>query len=145
MTSTRLLIGTATFALLSAAAAEAAPAYVKTTVNLRSGAGTQNEIIAKIPGGSLVDAANCTDWCEVEWQGKTGYAIASALDRSGRVPVQRPAPRAYSANAGEVVVGPPVYSAPPVYYGPPVYYPYRPYYWGYRPYRYGGPRRWRYW
>jgi len=137
MTVTRHTIYAAAFALLSTATAEAAPAFVTTTVNLRSGAGTDNEIIAKIPGGSLVDAANCTEWCEVEWQGKKGFAIASAIDRSGRVPVRRMPPRAYPPESDVVVVGPPEYYGPPVYY-----YPYRPYYWRYRPYRYWGHRRW---
>ncbi len=72
---------------LTSAAANAAPAYVKSTVNLRSGAATTNEIVAKIPAGSLVEANNCSEWCEVTWQGKSGFAIKSALDTSGRVPV----------------------------------------------------------
>jgi uncharacterized protein YraI len=139
MTSTRLLICAATFTLLSVASVAAAPAYVRTTVHLRAGAGTDKEILAKIPGGSLVDATNCTDWCEVDWQGKKGFAIATALDRSGRVPTRPAAPRAYAPPPGYAVV------EPPVYYGPPVYYPrYRPYYWG-GPLRYWGYRRWRYW
>ena len=90
MTPTRLTICAATLVLLSAASATAEPAYVASTVNLRAGAGTGNEIVAKIPGGSLVDAANCSEWCEVEWQGKKGFAIATALDRSGRVPGRAP-------------------------------------------------------
>ena len=65
MTRSRLTICTATLVLLSAASAAAEPAYVASTVNLRAAAGTGNEIVAKIPGGSLVEAANCTDWCEV--------------------------------------------------------------------------------
>ena len=89
MTPTRLTICAATLVLLSAASAAAEPAYVASTVNLRAGAGTSNEIVAKIPAGSLVDATNCSDWCEVEWQGKKGFAIATALDRSGRVPAPR--------------------------------------------------------
>ena len=84
MTPTRLSICAAALVLLSAASRGAEPAYVTSTVNLRAGAGTDNEIVAKIPAGSLVDATNCTDWCEVEWQGKKGFAIATALDRSGR-------------------------------------------------------------
>jgi uncharacterized protein YraI len=133
MSSTRLMTCAATFVLLSVVSAAAAPAYVTKTVNLRVGAGTNNEIIAKIPGGSLVDAANCTDWCEVDWQGKKGFAIASAIDRSGRVPVRRAAPRVYGAPEEYAVVVPPrVYYRPPVYY----YYGYRPYYWGYRRWRY---------
>jgi uncharacterized protein YraI len=140
MTSTRLLACAATFALLSVGSAAAAPAYVLTTVNLRAAAGTGNEIVAKIPGGSLIDATNCTEWCEVEWQGKKGFAIASAIDRSGRVPVRRAAPRADIAPEQYAIVAPPrVYYRPPVYY-----YGYRPYYWG-GPGPYWGYRRWRYW
>ena len=140
MTSIRLLICAATFTLLSVACVAAAPAYVRTTVHLRAGAGTDKEILAKIPGGSLIDATNCTEWCEVEWQGKKGFAIASAIDRSGRVPVQRAAPRADAAPEQYAIVAPPrVYYRPPIYY-----YGYRPYYWG-GPLRYWGYRRWRYW
>lgn len=154
MKTMRLALGAALLAF-SAMQASAAPAYVTSTVNLRSAAGTTNEIVAKIPGGSLVDATNCNDgWCEVDWQGKKGFAIQTVLDMSGKVPVRRAAapPRSYAAGATvddeyvpiappAAVVGPPV-----VYYGG-----YRPYWgYGYRPYRYGygyrygyrGYRRW---
>jgi uncharacterized protein YraI len=110
----------------------AKPAYVATTVNLRAAPGTGNEIVVKIPGGSLVDADNCTDgWCAVTWQDKSGFAIQSALDLSGRVPRRAGPPPGYVGRPEEVEVGPPVYYGPP----PPVYYPgpyYGPYYRGYR-------------
>jgi uncharacterized protein YraI len=132
ITSTQLLTCAATLVMLSIGPAAAAPAYVLTTVNLRAGAGTNNEIVAKIAGGSLIDATNCTEWCEVEWQGKKGFAIASAIDRSGRVPIRRAAPRIVDAPEEYAIVAPPrVYYRPPVYY-----YGYRPYYWGYRRWRY---------
>jgi len=136
MTSTRLTICATALTLLSAAPGVASPAYVTSTVNLRSGAGTNNEIVAKIPGGSLVDATNCTDgWCEVDWQGKKGFAIATVLDMSGRVPVGRAAPRYRGPVYEEYLpVRPRVYYAPPVYY-----YPYSPYGRGY------GYRYWRRW
>jgi hypothetical protein len=145
---TRLAICAATL-MLSAAAAVADPAYVTSTVNLRSAAGTTNEIIGKIPAGSLVDATNCTDWCEVEWQGKNGFAIATALDRSGRVPSPRAATRRGPPPNGSAVIEDDDYVpiAPPAVYGAPVpyYYGYRPYYgYGYRG-GYGyrrGYRRW---
>ena len=123
--------------MISAASASAAPAYVMTNVNMRSGPGTTNEIVTKIPGGSLVDANNCKDgWCEVSWQGKNGFAIQTALDLSGRVPSRpstayRPAP-VYPGY---------IESSPPVYYGPAPYY-----YYGPRYRYYGGPYwRRRYW
>jgi uncharacterized protein YraI len=81
------------FVLLSVTSATAEPAYVTSAVNLRSAAGVTSEIVAKIPGGSLVETANCGEWCEVEWQGKKGFAIATSLDRSGRVPPRRTAKR----------------------------------------------------
>jgi hypothetical protein len=157
----RLTICAASLVLVSALSATAEPAYVASTVNLRAGAGTGNEIVAKIPGGSLVEASNCSDWCEVEWQGKKGFAIATALDRSGRVRATRAAPRtaprqaasapgpgAYVEEDEYVPIAPPtVYAAPdPYYYGYGYGYRYRPYYgwrggYGYRR-GYGYRGRW---
>jgi uncharacterized protein YraI len=118
----------------------AKPAYVASTVNLRAAPNTSSEVVSKIPGGSLIDADNCTDgWCAVNWQGKSGFAIQTALDMSGRVPQQRAAQRRPYPVQGEVYEdqGPADYvaEAPPVYYAPrPYYYGYGPYYrsWGYR-------------
>jgi len=123
-------------ALAVMTAAMAKPAYVASTVNLRAAPGTTSEVITKIPGGSLVNADNCTDgWCAVTWQEKRGFAIQTSLDMSGRVPARRVADG--SGPRG------PVYSEgpdEPEYYveGAPVYY-YRPRpYYGY--YGYYGPR-----
>ncbi len=86
MKHARILFGLGVL-LFSAAGAVAKPAYVATTVNLRAAPGTTSEIVAKIPGGSLVDTKDCTEgWCEVTWQDKSGFAIQTALDLSGRVP-----------------------------------------------------------
>jgi len=123
--------------------AQAKPAYIASTVNLRAAPGTGSEIVAKIPGGSLVDTGGCDEgWCEITWQDKKGFAIQSALDMSGRVPQQRAAVAAPAYRQGpqqgprvaegpEVVDGPVYYDSPPpvVYYGGPYYRPY-PYYWG---------------
>ena len=110
--------------LLSAASASAEPAYVTSTVNLRSGAATSNDIVAKIPGGSRVEASNCGEWCEVEWQGKKGFAIATSLDRSGRAPTQRAAKRSdpfatdFSSTRSVLDTPSSAYEAPQRYYGP---------------------------
>ena len=121
-------------AALSTTYAAASPAYVASNVNMRSGPGTTNEIVTRIPGGSLVDANNCKDgWCEVSWQGKSGFAIQTALDLSGRV-TSRPRTSYAPGYPGPGYVGAP----PPVYYGPSYYYGPR--------YYYGGPYwRRRYW
>jgi len=135
----------------------AKPAYVASTVNLRAAPGTGSEIVAKIPGGSLVDAGGCDGgWCEISWQDKKGFAIQTSLDMSGRVPQQRTAaaagpnyrqgPRGPQGPQGphgpgvvdgpEFVDGPVYYDAPPpaVYYRGPYYRPY----WG----GWGWGRRW---
>ncbi len=127
--------------VFSAMPALAKPAYVGSTVKLRAAPGTKSDVITKIPGGSLIDAGECSEgWCEVTWQDKKGFAIQTALDLSGRVPrlttgsVRRPvygsnAPA--DPNAGYVPIDEPEYYGPPpaVYYGPGPYY-YRP--WGWR-------------
>jgi uncharacterized protein YraI len=129
------------------------PAYVGSTLNLRAAPGTGSEIVAKIPGGSLVDAGGCDEgWCEISWQDKKGFAIQSGLDMTGRVPQPRAAAVATPAHRSaphapqqgpraaqgpqvvegpeEIVEGPVYYRAPPpvVYYGGPYYRPY----WGWR-------------
>lgn len=126
--------------MFTATNALAKPAYVASTVNLRAAPGTKSEIVAKIPGGSLVDTKECSEgWCEVTWQEKSGFAIQTALDMSGRVPRQAAArPPAYARGAGPqygpndgyVVVedDPAYYAPPPAYYYGPYYRPY----WGWR-------------
>jgi uncharacterized protein YraI len=132
----------------SATGALAKPAYVAGGVNLRTAPGTTSEVVAKIPAGSLVDADNCTEgWCAVTWQDKTGFAIATALDLSGRIPQQRrtvssrpPQPNAEGyvpVDEGYVAEGPAYYGGPGPYYGGPYY---GGYYGGYG--YYGGHRRW---
>jgi len=116
--------------------AMAKPAYVASTVNLRAAPGTGSDVVAKIPGGSLIDAGGCDEgWCEVTWQDKKGFAIQTALDMSGRVPQSRAvsagpyrqAPRGEQIVEGPEVADGPVYYDPPppvVYYGGPYYRPY---------------------
>jgi uncharacterized protein YraI len=121
----------------ASAGALAKPAYVASTVNLRAAPGTTSEVVSKIPGGSLIDADNCTEgWCAVTWQGKSGFAIQSALDMSGRVP-QRQAAQRQGPRRGPVYVDEPE----EVVVDGPVYYEPGPYYYGYRPY-YGRPWGW---
>lgn len=128
------VVGVAMFA----GAAVAKPAYVPTALNLRAAPGTTNDVVAKIPGGSLVDVGACTDnWCAVTWQDKQGFSIQSGLDMSGRVPARRPA-RRYVRGGYVPVDGPVFYEEPPVYVAPPPAY----YYYPYRYRRYWGRHHW---
>ncbi len=117
--------------MVAAAPALAKPAYVATTVNLRAAPGTTSEIVGKIPGGSLIDARDCSGgWCAVSWQDKSGFAIQTALDLSGRVPQRAGGPPRGYAPRDVYVEDEPVYYGPPrvYYYGGPYYRPY----WGWR-------------
>ena len=135
--------------VLSCCALTCKPGVAASTVNLRAEANTSSAIVTKIPGGSRIEVGDCTDgWCAVTFQGKSGFAIATALDTTGRVVrrAPRPVPPGVDPDDDFEPVAPgygPAYAvAPPpvVYYGPrPYWYGPRPY-WGYR--RHWGWRRW---
>jgi uncharacterized protein YraI len=123
-----------------ARAARARSASVAATVNLRSGPGTDSEIITTIPAGSTVRVTGCSgEWCEVTWNDRSGYAIARNLSMGAPRPAGAYGPR--PGYAGGYGPEPPVAYEAPGYYAPPavVYGPtyYRPgvYYgpgWGWR-------------
>ena len=75
----QLAAGVAAVMALSAQCAQAAPALATNNVNLRQGPGTNYPVITTIPGGSTVEVSGCQgQWCNVVWQGQTGYAIVSS-------------------------------------------------------------------
>jgi hypothetical protein len=119
---------------LTCGLAAAEPALVTRNINLRAGPGTSFPIVASIPGGSTVDAADCKgEWCSVHFGKHAGHAIRTALDfGDGAGPPGGP-PVAGAVPPPPVVYGPPVYG-PPVVYGPGIY-------WG--PGWYGRRRWWR--
>jgi hypothetical protein len=114
-------------------------AVVSAKVNLRSGAGTDFEIVTTIPAGSTVRVTGCdNEWCAVTWNEQSGYAIARNLDlgvsRQARVYPAQPG-RGYPGDYdlpgyGPGYYGPPAAYGPAYYYGPRVYYYGRP--WGWR-------------
>jgi len=132
-------------------AAPARSAAVTAAVNLRGGPGTDQEIITTIPAGSTVRVASCSgEWCEVTWNGRSGYAIARNLNVGGPRQAGGYGPQpgypdrrqpgyadGYGPEPGAVYEAPGYYAPPAVVYGPAYYGP-RVYYgpgWGWR-------RRW---
>jgi Bacterial SH3 domain len=93
-------------------------------VNLRSGPGTDAQLITTIPGGSTVQVTGCSaEWCAVMWNGHNGYSIARNLDTGGPRRPSGPPPVGYAGPPGPpVVYGPGYPPPPPVYYGPRYYY-----------------------
>jgi hypothetical protein len=84
MTLKTILFGAASALVLSAAAANAAPATAEISLNVRSGPGTQFQVIGAIPAGATVDVGGCTgSWCQVSFRGETGYANRSYLAMAG--------------------------------------------------------------
>jgi uncharacterized protein YgiM (DUF1202 family) len=109
------------------------PAMVYSNVNLRQGPGTNFNVLVTIPAGSPIGVGGCSgEWCQVMWQGQTGYVIASSL-------APRDGPPGYPPPPGGYPPPPPGYVGP-AYYGPNPYY--RGGYYGPGPYYHGGWRRW---
>jgi hypothetical protein len=124
-------------------------------VNLRRGPDTDSEIVATIPAGSAVRVGECDgEWCEVTWNGRSGFAIARNLNlgpsrQAGGYPAQpgapgypvRPGGPDYPDDYDRPAYGPRPYYGPPAAYGPDYYY-----YGGRRGY-YSGSWGWRrpYW
>jgi hypothetical protein len=84
MTLKTILFGAASALVLSAGAANAVPATAETSLHVRSGPGTQYEIVGTIPDGGTVDVRGCTgSWCRVAFAGGTGFASRSYLAVAG--------------------------------------------------------------
>ena len=91
----------ATFSFLpsSVSAQQAVPltqqnAVVLADLNLRSGIGVGNPVVAVMPAGALVGVVQCQGaplWCYVSYQGVFGWAYASYLGLQG--PTVAPPPR----------------------------------------------------
>jgi hypothetical protein len=113
MTSIRrkFLLGAGILAL-SATAAAAVPAVVRSDLNMRSGPGTEYAVVGSLPGGATVDVGSCTGrWCVVAYGSEQGYAARSYLDLgAAAVPVEP----AYGPDYG--------YAEPDYYYGDDYYY-----------------------
>jgi hypothetical protein len=89
-------------------------AIVLAKVNLRSGPGTDSEILASIPTGSTIDVGKCEgEWCAVTWNGQSGYAIARNLNLGGLHPASSDPPPAQPGGYAEG------YDHPPGAYSPP--------------------------
>jgi len=85
MTRTRnLLIALGALLTLGvgASAAQAAPAYASSTVNVRAGAGTGYPVVDTLRRGERVDIDYCRgSWCYVTKSGPDGWVSASYLNR----------------------------------------------------------------
>jgi len=69
------------FVLLTAGAASANPAVAENELNMRIGPGPQYPIIISMPRGANARAWNCDGaWCQVSWNGHSGFASQRYLD-----------------------------------------------------------------
>lgn len=74
--------------LMGAAAAQAAPGYATTNVNMRTGPDTEFPSVEIIPEGSSIEVAGCLDdesWCDVIAGSNRGWVFSEylAFDRGG--------------------------------------------------------------
>jgi uncharacterized protein YraI len=78
------LLGAAAALLLGAGAAGAAPAMSRSDLNVRSGPGTGYGVVGVIQAGQTVDVAGCDGgWCQVAFDGGSGFANRSYLQMAG--------------------------------------------------------------
>ncbi len=101
----RVAVCVSALVVLSAAPARAETALVISAANLRSSPATDQAVVAKLPAGTTVQVTHCREWCAVDWQGKKGFVIATAIDRNAGAKSALDAPRS-------------TYEAPQRYYGP---------------------------
>lgn len=86
MRITTKLLSAGAALLLTTGAALAVPATAQTDLNVRSGPGTQYPVVGSLQSGETVDAANCSgSWCQVSFNGGTGYASRNYLALGGAV------------------------------------------------------------
>jgi len=99
--------------------AQAAPAEVRATVNLRAGPSAGYAAIATLPAGTPVEVYECLPqggWCDVGYGNVRGWMSGRLLAASGGRYQSRP------------ILRPPVFDPPPIYREPPVYANPRPIY-----------------
>jgi hypothetical protein len=115
---TVLFAGIFALLMVASSAADAATAWTKRSLNLRTGPGTIYAKITTMPAGARIEAFNCASWCEVFYRGYHGWASARYISFSGYWPA------------------PPIVVVPP---RPPLYWQYRRPWWDddyhYRRYR----------
>jgi uncharacterized protein YraI len=81
------LLGAAAVLLLSAGAATAVPAISRSDLNVRSGPGTGYGVVGVIRSGETVDVGRCDGaWCQVAFDGGSGYANRSYLQMAAGTP-----------------------------------------------------------
>ena len=55
------------------------------TVNLRSGPGKGEAVVAKVPVGAHVAVSeDLGSWCKVQWDGKLGWMMSNYLEYAGQ-------------------------------------------------------------
>ncbi len=78
-------LGASLALMMGAAAAQAAPGYVTTNVNLRSGPGVQYPPVVVLGAGMPLEIFGClsdTSWCDVDWNGNRGWVAGDFLEYS---------------------------------------------------------------
>src|SRR5262245_41600583 len=102
--------------MMSTGLAAAAPAVVRSDLNLRSGPGTEYPVVASMPAGAQVDVGGCTgSWCAVAYGGQQGYASGSYLAMGGAPGVAAAPGVAYEDDYDDYY---PYYGPSYSYYGP---------------------------
>lgn len=103
-----ILFASAALLACSTGIAAASTAVADADVNLRSGPGTEYDVIAVIPNGAAVDVRNCTaQWCRVRYAGNEGWASSTYIGAGyGNGPVVVETEPDYGYDTGPDYYGP---------------------------------------
>lgn len=100
----RQIITLALFPIITTTPALAVPGVTTSSVNLRSGPGTQFSSIRTLPGGTAVDIGDCEDsgsWCAVTAGGRKGFVSGRYVQESKEAEGW---PRSYETGKGRMIL-----------------------------------------
>jgi hypothetical protein len=100
----RQVIALALIPIIAALPAIAAPGVTTTSVNLRSGPGTNHPTIRTLPAGTAVDMGDCEDsgsWCAVTVDGRSGFVSGRYLQENK---ISEGWPRSYETGKGRMIL-----------------------------------------
>lgn len=100
----RQVIALAFIPIIATSPALAAPGVTTTSVNLRSGPGTNHPTIRTLPAGTAVDIGDCEDagsWCAITVDGRSGFVSGRYIQENKEAEQW---PRSYETGKGRMIL-----------------------------------------
>lgn len=62
-----------------------------THVNMRAGPGDEHKVLTVVPADAVVEVIGCDSWCEISYEGRTGFVFNRFVNASGAKAAPKPA------------------------------------------------------